>query len=282
MNCGKRWIIAGTAAAFALVGASVACAEDGFEMSIGAGVVGAPVYEGAREYYATPIPSVDLSWTRGGFSLSASVLDGLGVSYLHGGSGVLCSATLNSGETRSREEYAPLFSPVEHSRRTQRMLEGTPDASGLLAADATSGVITPVGLVGATAGYRPTTLDYPAGGADDETLHGFLYSVFYMLPLPLGDRGQVTAIALLEAMDGRYAEAWYSLDRTTTELDAFDAAGGLHRAQLVIEATGMITPRLGVSLLAAERALLADAAESPYTERRFQTTVMLTSFYRLW
>jgi outer membrane scaffolding protein for murein synthesis (MipA/OmpV family) len=274
-------MVATMAVAAALVGPAQLQAEDGFEMSVGAGVVGAPVYEGAREYYATPIPTIDLSWSRGGLSLSASILDGLGVTYFHGGSGILLGASLNSGETRAHDRYSPLVTEVDHSSRTQRRLAATPDAAGILAADATAGMITPVGLVGAVAGYRPTALDYPGDSASDETLNGFLYSAFYMLPLPLGDRGELTAIAALEAMDGRYAEAWYSLDEDTAELDAFDAEAGLHRAQVVIEATAMITGRLGVSLLAAERLLLGDAARSPYTERRFQTTLVLSSFYRV-
>lgn len=268
-----------TAALVALLAATAAYAEDGWELSLGAGVVGEPVYEGAHDYYATPIPTANLSWTSGGLSLSASILDGLGVTYVHEPTRLLAMASLNSGASRERDGYSLVVVPVEHTARTERLLEGTPDATGILAADATLGYITPVGLVGATAGYRPTRLEYPAGNGSDETHHGFLYSLLYMIGLPLTDRIEVSTIALLEAMDGRYADAWYTVETDTAALEEFDAQPGLLRTRFVLDSTAMISERFGISLMAAQTVLLGDAARSPYTERQFQTSVILSSFY---
>jgi outer membrane scaffolding protein for murein synthesis (MipA/OmpV family) len=275
----RRILLTIAAALLVLGGTAAVHAEDGWELSVGAGVVGAPVYEGSRDYYASPVPSIDVSWTKGGFSLSASILDGLGVMYVDEGTGILASASVNMGSTRERDGYSLFVVPVEHRSRTERLLEGTPDASGILAADATVAYITPIGLLGATAGYRPTRLDYPDGAGADETFHGLVYSLLYMIPLPVTDWLDVSAVALLEAMDGRYADAWYAVETATPSLDQFDAGAGLHRAQLVLDATAMITQRFGVSLMAAESLLLGDAGRSPYTEKRFQTSVVVTSFY---
>lgn len=280
----KKWMTATLIGLVALAIPAAAQTQDGakgeWELSVGAGVAGSPVYEGAREYYATPIPTVDVSWTRGSFSLSASILDGLGAMYVHEETGVIASASLNTGATRERDGYSLFVVPVDHSNSTEKLLEGTPDATGVLAADATLGYITPVGLVGATAGYRPTELDYPRGAGTDDTLHGFVYQTFYMIPLPVTEWLEVSAIACLEMMDGRYADAWYSVETDTASLDEFAADAGLHRAQLVVDSTAMISERLGVSLLASGSVLLADAGRSPYTESEFQTSVVLTSFYR--
>jgi outer membrane scaffolding protein for murein synthesis (MipA/OmpV family) len=277
MGFTKRWILA--AAVTVLAVATTADAEEGWDFTLGAGVVGAPVYEGARDYYASPIPLIDLSWSTDTFSLSASLLDGLGAMYMHQQSGVIASLALNTGASRESDTYYRFVVPVKHSSHTQRLLEGTPDATGVLAADATLGYVTPVGLVGATAGYRPTNLDSP-GGDDDTTYHAFLYSLLYFAAVPLGNGVEVSLAAQFELMDRSYARSWYAVKTPTPSLEAFNASAGLHRAQLVTEATGMLSDRVGLTLLAAEGVLLGDAGRSPYTERRFQTLVVLSSFYR--
>jgi outer membrane scaffolding protein for murein synthesis (MipA/OmpV family) len=277
MGFTKRWILA--AAVTVLAVATTADAEEAWDFTLGAGVVGAPVYEGARDYYASPIPTIDLSWSTDTVSLSASLLDGIGAMYLHQESGVIASLTLNTGASRESDTYSRFVVPVKHSSHTQRLLEGTPDATGVLAADATLGYLTPLGLVGATAGYRPTNLDYP-GGDDDTTYHAFLYSLLYFAAVPLGNSLEVSLAAQFELMGQSYARSWYAVKTPTPSLETFNASAGLHRVQLVTEATGMLSDRVGVSLLAAESVLLGDAGRSPYTERRFQTQVVLSSFYR--
>jgi outer membrane scaffolding protein for murein synthesis (MipA/OmpV family) len=251
--------------------APFATAEDGWDLTLGAGVAQSPVYEGSRDYYISPFPTVVVSYTTGDISFSASVLDGLGVTYMDGERGILASVSLSSGPERNSDGYDVLFRHADHSDETGRMLEDTPTVKSIVTTNLTLGVVTPVGLVGAGAGYLPTSAE--------KTYHGFIGSLFYMLPVPIGERAQVTAIATLEAMDSQYADAWYSLAEDTDSLDAFDADAGLRATQLVVEGGFQVTDQFGVSLLVGEVILLGDAARSPFTEERFQTSVMLQALY---
>lgn len=251
--------------------APFASAEDGWDLTLGAGIVQSPVYEGSRDYYLSPFPTVAVSYTTGEVSFSASLIEGLGVTYANSDRGVLTSLSVSPGSERSRDGYDLLFRHADHTRETSRLLEGTPTAKGIVTTNFTLGFVTPVGLVGTGVGYVPTSTG--------KTYHGFLGSLFYMLPVPLGERVRITAIATLEAMDSQYADAWYTLAQDTGSLDAFDADAGLRATQLALEGSLRITDQFGVSLLAGEVILLGDAARSPFTETQFQTSLMLQAFY---
>jgi outer membrane scaffolding protein for murein synthesis (MipA/OmpV family) len=251
--------------------APFASAEDGWDLTLGAGIVQSPVYEGSGDYYLSPVPNVAVSYTTGELSFSASLLEGLGVTYMNGNRGILTSLSVSPGPERNSEGYDLLFRHVEHTSRTSRLLEDTPTVRGIVTTNLTLGFVTPVGLVGAGAGYLPTSAE--------KTYHGFLGSLFYMLPVPLGERVQVTAVATLEAMDLQYADAWYTVAEDTGSLDAFDADAGLRATQVALEGSFQMTDQFGVSLLVGEVILLGDAARSPYTEEQTQTTLMLQAFY---
>lgn len=246
-------------------------AEEGWDFSLGAGLLVAPVYEGSGDTCVSPLPRLSISYSTGSLSFSASLLDGLGISYLHGGSGILASLKVAPGPGRDSEGYSTLLTKAAHSDGTQRLLEGTPAARGVVSTDLTLGALTAVGLFGVTVGYRPTQVG--------QTYHAFTGAVIYMIELNLTDRLSLSALASLEAMDARYAEAWYSLAEDTPALTAFDARAGLRAAQLAVEASAMISGRIGLSLLARELVLLGDAAESPYTEKRLQAAAVLQAFY---
>jgi outer membrane scaffolding protein for murein synthesis (MipA/OmpV family) len=207
--------------------APFASAEDGWDLTLGAGVVQSPVYEGSGDYYLSPLPNLAVSYTTGEVSFSASLLEGLGVTYVDGDRGVLTSLNVSPGPERNSEGYDLLFRQIEHTDETSELLEDTPTVKGIVTTSLTLGFVTPVGLLGANAGYLPTSAD--------KTYHGFLGSLFYMLPVPLGERVRVTAIATLEAMDSQYADAWYTLADDTGSLDAFDADAGLRATQLALE-----------------------------------------------
>ncbi|MFO8064945.1 MAG: MipA/OmpV family protein [Spirochaetia bacterium] len=272
-------LIAGCCAPFA-------AAQDGWDLSVGAGVAQTPVYEGSESYFMSPFPSVDVSYTTGGLSISASILNGLGVSYMHEGRGLLGSVSVSPGAERDSESYSFLATRVDHDRRTRELLEDTPTVRTVVAADATLGVLTPVGLLGATAGYRPSVVEYDggdggAGGGTDETYQAFVGSLFYMIGMPVTERLSVMAVLSLELMDADYADAWFSVEESTTSLDAFDADAGVRAAQLALEGSYMFADHFGLSLTAGEMLMLGDAAESPYTRGQFQTVAMLEAFYSL-
>jgi len=264
----RRWILLGLVAALT---APFAAADDGWAFSFGGGVLHEPVYEGSADTYRTPVPAARVEYTAGALSLSASLLDGLGVSYIHERSGVLGSIGVVPGPERNPDGYAPLFTEIDHSAETRRLLAGTPTVRSPVEADLMVGAVTPVGVVGATLGYRPIR--------GDRNEEAFVGSALYMIPVPVTDRFAVMGLVGVEVMDGAYADAWYGLEEDTAALRAYDPAAGLRAAQLVLELTYRITERLGVSLLGRELVLLGDAAKSPFTERRFQTTAFLQAYY---
>jgi hypothetical protein len=235
----------------------------------------------------SPFPSVDVSYTTGGLSISASILDGLGVSYMHEGRGVLGSVSVNFGAERDSEGYSFLATNVDHDRRTRELLEDTPAVRTVVAADATLGVLTPVGVLGTTVGYRPSVVEYSGasgpsgGGGTDATYQAFVGSLFYMIGMPLTERLSVMAVLSLELMDADYADAWFSVEEPTASLDTFEAEAGLRAAQLALEGSYMFAEHFGLALTAGEMVMLGDAAASPYTRGQFQTVAMLEAFYSL-
>jgi hypothetical protein len=229
----------------------------------------------------SPFPSVDVSYTTGGLSISASILDGLGVSYMHEGRGILGSVSVSPGTERDSEGYSFLATQVDHDRRTRELLEDTPTVRSVVAADATLGVLTPVGVVGTTIGYRPSVVEYDGGGDADATYQAFVGSLFYMIGMPVTERLSVMAVLSLELMDTDYADAWFTVEEPTASLDTFEAEAGLRDAQLALEASYMFADHFGLSLTAGEMVMLGDAAESPYTRGQFQTVAMLEAFYSL-
>jgi hypothetical protein len=257
--------------------ASVA-AEDGWSLRVGAGAAAAAVYEGSDEYAAAPVPSVDVGWTRGPVSIGAST-GGLGITCFQPDVGVLAGATVGLGQSRTRTLTATPLSPTTYSRRTERFLEDTPNVTGIAAADATLGYLTPVGIVAATVGYRPTLVEFTTAGRSDELYHAFLYSIFYYIGAPITEKLSIDAIVLVDAMDDRYAEAWYSLPDDTARLDSYDASAGLRSVQFVLEGSFAITEHLGASLMIGNTYLLGDAANAPFTRERLQSAVVIASFY---
>ncbi len=273
-------LIAGCCAPFA-------AAQDGWDLSVGAGVAQTPAYEGSESYFMSPFPSVDVSYTTGAVSISASILDGLGVSYMHEGLGILGSVSVNFGEERDSEGYSFLATQVDHDKRTQKLLEDTPTVRTVVAADATLGVLTPVGVLGTTIGYRPSVVEYNGasggggGGGTDATYQAVVGSLFYLIGMPVTERLSVMAVLSLELMDADYADAWFTVEEPTASLDAFEAEAGLRAAQLAMEGSYMFADHFGLSLTAGEMVMLGDAADSPYTRGQFQTVVMLEAFYSL-
>ncbi|MFP4206420.1 MAG: MipA/OmpV family protein [Spirochaetaceae bacterium] len=191
--------------------APFATAQDGWDLSLGAGVAQSPVYEG---------------------------LDGLGVTYIHEGRGILAGVAVSPGAERDSEGYSFVVTQVDHDKRTRELLEDTPTVRTVVAADATLGVLTPVGLLGTTVGYRPSVVEYTrASGGDgtDATYRAFVGSLFYMIGMPVTERLSVMAVLSLELMDDDYADAWFSVEEPTASLDTFEAEAGLRATQLALE-----------------------------------------------
>jgi hypothetical protein len=224
-----------------------------------------------------PAPILKVSYGVGNLNLYASFLDGLGIQYLDMERRVLVGGAVNFGRNRDDEGYRAVLFPRDYGRRIAEHLAGSPAASSLLRAESMLGWVSPVGILGVSLKYFPTTVE-EAGG--DDFYHAFLPSAFLLLPLPLTEKLAVTGMATLQFMDKNFAAAWYSVKESTAGLEEFDAEAGLESVRFTVQTDYMFTERIGASIFAESAFLLNDAAESPYTRSRYQFVSGLYAFYK--
>ncbi len=268
------------AAVIAACLATTVGAEEGWNLTVGTGVFGANVYTGSDEHYVAPMPTFKANYAKGRFSYVVSLTEGLSASYVNPDYGLIGSFSINAGEERKRTAYSVAGFNVKHSERTRIFLADSPNLSSPIMASAMLGYLTPVGIVGATAGYHPTKVESSQRGMEGKTEHGFLYSMLYMVELPLRDRLSVAGMFSLELMDQNYADTWYSVERETQAVDAFAADAGLRDIQIALQVNYDISQRVGMSIIGADTILLGGARKSPYTTEKIQRTMSLETYYR--
>ena len=153
---------------------SAATASDGWNFTAGMGVYTENVYIGSDDYYVTPLPTFKAQYTRGGVSYSISLLEGLGVTYMNQQGGFLASVTINAGDRRNSKEYSVVGFDFDQSDKTEALLKDSPDLFTQIYVSTMFAYPTPVGMVGASLGYYPTTVEYSRDGLEDEVRQGFL------------------------------------------------------------------------------------------------------------
>jgi len=249
--------------------------------AVGVGVASTSIYPGARERYVMPFPVFEASYTRGTLSFSASMLNGLGVSYFQPSTGLLWSLAVAPGRRRARDGYSVLGIRQEHSAQAQTFLQNSSNASTPAAAVAMLALPTRVGIVGATIGYYPTTVTPAEAGSPKQVHHGMQYSLVYMTGLPVTDRLSLSGKVQLAYMSGSFASAWYTVEHDTPALPAFAAGSGFHDTQVGVQLNYGLTQRMAFSFLAAETWLLGDARKSPFTQAARSHDIILQLLYRL-
>jgi len=254
-------------------------AAEGLDLSVGGGVYRSDVYPGSNDYFVELVPMARASYGKGEVSFSLSLLDGLGVTYFNQEKGFMGSITMNYGEERDSKEYSVLGSMEDHSERTKRLLLDTPTASAPVVYSATIGYQALKGMIGASIGYYPTSLDYQLTGQEDADYQGLLYSLFYSIDRLVTEKLFFSAMLGVEYMNQDYADAWYTVRFPTSRLDAFEANAGLRDAMFSLQVSRMFSEKIEVSLLAAGTVFLADAGQSPYTVEKFQPSTLLYAVY---
>ncbi len=273
----KRVIIA-LAAASCLALTAANAQEEGWSFVLGGGAFLSNTYVGSEAYSPAAMPVAAAEYKKGGASLSASLLDGLGLSYFSMEKRLYGSLSANFGEERNRKTYSAGFLTADHGDRIAARLEGTADVSSSFYTELQLAYLSPVGLLGASAAYHPTEI---SGADGKETFrHGFLYSAFLLLPVPLTDKLSLTGFLGLGIMDASYAEAWHSVPESAANIAAFDAEWGLRDIQLFLQADYMFTRRLGLTFMAANQWLLGDAKDSPLTGAAYQLSAGLYTFLK--
>lgn len=252
-----------------------------WEVSVGAGVASTAVYPGARERYLVPFPAIEASYGRGPLSVSASVLNGLGVTYFQASTGLLWSASVAPGAERRRDGYRVFGVRVDHSDHTAGLLLNTDDVSTPVSVTGMVALPTPVGLVGATVGYHPTKVRPLDPARSDQVHHGMQYALLYLVGFPLSERLAVTGTVRSDYMNRDYARAWYSVEPDTPPLRPFEARSGFRATQVAAQLEYSLTSRIDLSLLGAASWLLGDARRSPLTQVRRSHDLVFQVLYRL-
>ncbi len=259
---------------------TIQAGQDGWNFELGAGVCGENVYPGSDEYYVVPVPNLKVSYTRGVLDYSLSVLEGASVTYTSPGSGFLVSFNVNAGSTRNSETYSILGIDVDHSDKTRKRLEGTPNLKTSATVETMLAYPTPVGLFGLSAAYHPTSVKYKNSGQSKETVHGFIYSALYTIGGPVTDHMALSGLVGFEFMDKNYADAWYGVDQPTEMLPGFKANAGWRSGMISVEVNYRLSKRIELIAVGGSTILLGDAQESPFTVEKNQHALSVQTVYR--
>ena len=237
-----------------------------WDVAVGMGVLSTSAYPGSDERYAVPFPEARATYRTGELSLSLSVLGGASLTWMDLDHGMIGGLSVRPGRNRDRDGYSILGVPVDHNRRTRDLLRRAPDVSTPLAASAMLALPTPVGIVGASVGWEPTTVSPGRAGGTDRRCNGFEYSLLYMMRLPAGSRLSVAATGRLAFVDRDYATAWYGVENPTSSPASFGPGAGLHDAELSLQLDYALTDRIELSVLDVSTVLLGAARRSPLTQ----------------
>lgn len=246
---------------------------------LGGGLCSENVYLGSDTYYVTPLPNCKASYTSGSFVYSISILEGLGINYMKPILGFYTGINLNVGETRNTEEYSVAGISVKHNKKTQKLLEGTPDTETPLALDLMLIYPSRIGLFGLSMAYHPTKVGYNEDDEREKTRDGNIYSAMYMIELPATERLSIGAVLSIVLMDKHYADIWYSVDKETGSLKRFQADAGLRSTMFAAELKYRISGTVNLSLIGAGTRLLGDAQKSPFTREPFQGKLIMQTLY---
>lgn len=256
--------------------AGPARAAEGWVFTGGVGVLSTNVYVGSDDSFVVPLPTLTAEYSKGAASYSVSVLEGLTATYYSEDYGLLGSLNLTFGNERDPDNYYLAGISFKHSDKTRRLLEGTPSVSSAAAVlNASLQYPTAYGVLGASLGYHPTTVDHRVSGLDDDFRNGLILSLQYAKEVALTDRLSLAGFFSFDIMNKGYADAWYSLDRSTATLGAFEADAGPHDVQFALHAVYTFSERVGMSLDVVQMVLLGEARKSPYTVEQNQLTAML-------
>jgi outer membrane scaffolding protein for murein synthesis (MipA/OmpV family) len=253
--------------------------QNGWEFSVGGGVAGEYVYLGSDDYYVAALPSFNASYTHENVNYYLSLLDGLGVTYMNPGWGLMMDVNLNAGSYRDPDEYNVVGVPVKHSADTKRLLADTPSLDTPLALTLMLATTTQIGMFGASVAIHPTSVEYPRAGLEDETRTGLIYSALYNLDIPISQQLSLSALFSLDFMDETYADTWFTVDQPTPALEKFEADAGLHSSMIMLEINYQISERVSLSAVGGSTILMGDAKDSPFTVETVQRQVMVQMLY---
>ena len=257
--------------------ASVFASDDNWSFSLGAGVYTESVYFGSDETYAAPVPCAKAMYTKGNFTATLSLLEGIGIMYMDNDNRFYGGINLNNGSERDEEGYDVLGRKTDHSDHVKTLLKGSPSVNTHVCTEMMIGYLSDIGNFSLSLEYHPTTVK--GGGESARSINGLIASLSYIKPFQISEKMTITGVIDLSVMDKNYADAWFSLEKPTQSLESFDAAAGLRDIQVVLQINYMLWPNIGITILNGNSILLMDAGDSPFTESKHQMTSAIFGFY---
>lgn len=224
-------------------------------VTIGAGVIAAPTYEGAADYDLTPIPVIDIRW---GNRVFFETRRGLGVN-LYRGHGFDASVALGVSRGRDQDDDGGLrgLGDIEMAAQPNFEVGYTDRDTGLF-----------FDLRGFAEVHEGARFAGSLGGGwknlDAEGL-------------------RINLRAALHLADPEYMQTYFGVDAgqaTRSGYRRFDASAGLYKTSIDVNASQALSDHWTVFGLAGFDYLLGDAAESPINKRRAQFRVGAGVTYR--
>lgn len=253
-------------AALALACATAAAgAEEArrWELVLGGGAYSSAAYDGSDEQFAALAPYVRAEYERGNLSLRLSLTDGLTAMYFDLEKRFLSTLEFGWGAERNPETYSVLGASRSHDASTEKLLAGSPSVETLMRLEGKFGWVSPAGVIGVALEYRPTAVE------EGDAENCFLPSLFYLLPLPVGESTELIVLARLRFMDDAFSGAWY----------AQGADAGIRDAEIAAQAEHTFARHWKLLALAGFTRYLGDAASSPYTATPNKYTAGVFALY---
>ena len=251
--------------------------EDNWSFSLGAGVFTENVYFGSDETYAAPIPCAKATYSKGNFSASLSLLEGIGIMYMDKENRFYGGINFNNGDERDEEGYDVLGRKKDHSDHVKKLLKGSPSVKTDVRTEMMIGYLSDIGIFSISLEYHPTDVD--SEGKKNRSANCFIASLSYIKPFQISEKLTITGMIDLNVMDKDYADAWFSVEKPTQSLEAFNASAGLRDVQVVLQIDYMLWANIGITFLNGNSFLLMDAGDSPYTESKYQMTSAIFGYY---
>ncbi len=242
-----------------------------WELAIGVGVGGKPMYVGSDEIDIRPFPYVDFRYKIPRIEFFINNENGAGVNLKSDKiSAFTVSFGINSGESRNTDE---------DDGDDLILLEETQEVTcdyqvfGLIEMSLLSGALF------SKVSFLPIETDYEEINLLDEKYDGVLVNAGWRSQIPLDLKLTLDLKTGFTWMNGEYAEAFHSLLLPTSRLERFDADSGVRDINAYAAIIYMANARMGAKAYAAASYLVGDAGDSPFTVEELQPQAGLAFFY---
>lgn len=245
--------------------------EPGFELSIGAGLGGKPVYVGADDVEITPFPYIDVRYETPNLDFFVNNEHGAGIALqANSRAPFLVSLGIHLGESRNTDE---------DDGEDLNLLRDTPEVESDYRLFGMIETPVPDGRLFAKVSYSSLEAHYKESALLDREYDGFLVNAGWEGHIPINLQLTLELQADVTWMNEEYADAFHSVLLSTPRLARFDADSGVRDVHVSADLEYMVNARMGARFYAETSYLLDDASDSPLTQKVWQPRAGCIVFY---